>query len=150
MMKVKTAVSLVAMALCLTGCKTIDVAGKEGALIGGAIGGVLANNVAKDNKALWTLAGVAAGAFVGDQISKYLNDQDKEKMADATVVAAETGTPQAWGDDSSQTSGSAKVVKTTADNCKEIEQSVNTSDAGVKTQTVKACKGDDGIWTVVA
>ena len=140
---------------CLVGCETIESMGTReaiGTTIGGIAGGVVGNRASGNNKVIWTAVGVAAGAFIGNQIGKYLDDRDKEQVAQATVVAADTGEPQEWSNPESGLSGQTKVVANKSGNadgeCRDIEQSVTLADGSVKTDTVTACKGPDG-WAVV-
>lgn len=148
---IKKLVVSVACLSMLTACETLENAEGIGTAVGAVAGGIIGNQVADENKELWTLAGVAAGAFIGNQIGKYLDKQDEEKVAGATVSAAESGEPQTWKNADTGASGTASVVKdTSSDNCKEIKQTVSTADGNTAEEVVKACKGADGAWTVVS
>ena len=156
MLKIKLAVILMVF-LLLTGFRWLDSKEEKGTGIGGILGGVIGNKLGKDkNKELWTIVGVAAGAFIGNRIGKNLDQKDKEKLAEATIKAAETGENQEWENTESGKVGQAKIVQASVDtdtdknsNCREIEQSVALDDGSVVTEKVKACKGEDGSWAII-
>ncbi len=125
-----------------------------GAVIGGILGNVLGKN--SKNRKWLTVLGVAAGAFIGNQIGKNLDEKDKEELANATIEAAETGEDQKWENKESGKSGEVKVTQaalpkesTQYSECREIEQSVVLNDGSEATETVKACKGDEGAWAII-
>lgn len=139
--------------LLVSGCETLDSAATLGTGAGAAIGGLIGSQMSDDNKGLWTLAGVAAGSFVGNKIGKYLDEREKESVAEATVQSAETGEVKEWSNSETGNSGKAEVVRTvqTSDDktCREIQQTVSLADGGTQSETVTACKGADGAWQVV-
>ncbi|MEP4071559.1 MAG: glycine zipper domain-containing protein [Parasphingorhabdus sp.] len=94
----------------LTACETTGSNQSLGTALGGLAGGVLGNIASDDNKALWTVVGAAAGAFVGNQIGRYLDDQDREKMAQSTQHALNNGKSQSWSSPDNGTAGRATVV----------------------------------------
>lgn len=145
---IRNAVICGAFAISLSACETIQTGEGIGTIAGGALGGLAGNQLAKENKGLWTLAGAAAGAFIGNQIGKYVDERDQPKVAEATVNAAESGTEQDWKSEETGASGTAKVVAVDeVANCKEIEQTVSLADGTTASETVKACKDPDGVWT---
>lgn len=149
---IKHAILGLTLSMSLTACETIPTNEAIGAAIGGVGGGVLGNILPEKNKELWTLAGVAAGAFVGAKIAKYLNEQEQQQVASTTVSAAESGEPEVWKNEETGNSGSATVTETktspSGDTCKTIVQQVSLADGGSESQEVTACKNADGVWSV--
>jgi len=96
--------------LILGGCG--HGSGKQiGALLGGAGGGLAAYKLADGkNEKLWAVGGVVAGAWLGSQIGKYLDEMDKKKMAESNQKAIATGRDQSWSNPESKVSGRAEVV----------------------------------------
>lgn len=150
---IKHAVLGLGLSVSLTACETIPTNEAIGAALGGVGGGVLGNMLPDENKELWTLAGVTAGAFIGREIAQYLNEKDQQSMAESTLKAAETGKAQEWWNTDTGMSGSATaepIKESDGDQkCSTISQSVTTPNGGTKKGTVKACQGSDGVWTTV-
>ncbi|MGF1607732.1 MAG: glycine zipper domain-containing protein [Rhodothalassiaceae bacterium] len=150
----KAILAVPALALCF-GCETVEDRGTgevAGTAAGGAAGGLLGSAIADENKAVWTLLGVAAGAFVGNRVGRYLDEREKEQVAQSTVDAAQTGDLQTWRNPESGRSGRARVVDRSPQGyegeCREVEQTVILPDGEERADTVIACRRAEG-WVVV-
>lgn len=104
--------AILALAALLSGCQTTGTNEQLGAIIGGAAGGIIGNQASGKNKALWTAVGVGAGAFIGSRIGRHLDEQDKQRMAEAAQRAAATGEAHSWSNPENNTQGQARVVST--------------------------------------
>lgn len=81
-----------------------------GALIGAAAGALLGNKVSKKNKTLGTLVGAAAGAAAGGYIGCRMQSTDAALAEQATKKALETGVAQTWSNSRTGNSGRINVV----------------------------------------
>jgi surface antigen len=81
-----------------------------GALIGAAAGALLGNKVSKKNKTLGTLVGAAAGAAAGGYIGCRMQSTDAALAEQATKKALETGVAQTWSNSRTGNSGRIAVV----------------------------------------
>lgn len=81
-----------------------------GALIGAAAGALLGNKVSKKNKTLGTLVGAAAGAAAGGYIGCRMQSTDAAMAEQATKKALETGVAQTWSNSRTGNSGRIAVV----------------------------------------
>jgi surface antigen len=123
-----------------------------GALIGGGLGALTGAKVSKDsNRAASIAIGTAVGALVGYGVGRYLDDQDRQRMATATVQTAESGRSQeVHNPETGTTIRTTPVAKapaskpTTASNCRTVTQSVETSDGRNESEDVTVCKGPNG------
>ncbi len=161
----KSIALVVAAAIGLAGVSPIHAQGTDkeslGTMLGGIAGGLLGNKLGKDgNRVLGTLAGAALGAFIGKKIGAALDEQDKQRLAEATVKAADTGTTQTVV---SPSSGATMTTTATpapspaiasnaaivpARECKTVKQSVVLRNGEKQEDSVKLCKsGND--WEVV-
>lgn len=157
-----TAVTFVLFMSLITGCANIS---KEqgGTGFGALIGGVVGSQFGGGAKILATALGVGAGALIGNRIGKYLDDQDKQKLATATVKTAETGKSQSIISSNSgatmrTTTVSAPVARTPSstnrtaaipeDTCKTVRQTIILKSGARQQEDVKVCRGTDG-WEVV-
>ncbi len=105
---------IVITALSLASCGTVDQFSKQqtGTAIGGAIGAILGNQFGGNNKALWTALGGVGGALIGNQIGQYLDEQDQQRMAQATGRTITTGQPHVWSNPNNNTRGETRVIAT--------------------------------------
>jgi len=91
--------AVLTLGVLATGCDGVTKQ-QLGTVLGGtagAAGGVLGARALKGGTAgqvIGGLAGAGVGALIGNQIGKYLDDRDKQRLAKATVDTAETGRPQ--------------------------------------------------------
>jgi len=103
--------------LVLAGCETLPNKEGTGTGIGAVLGGTVGNLACRGEgigvRALCTAGGAAVGGFLGNRIGKYLDEQDKIRMASATEKALETGETQKWVGDESGVRGEARVVSST-------------------------------------
>ena len=81
-----------------------------GALIGAAAGALLGNKVSKKNKTIGTLVGAAAGAAAGGYIGCRMQSTDAALAEQATKKALETGVAQTWSNSRTGNSGRINVV----------------------------------------
>lgn len=95
--------------LTLTGCETTRQ--DMGAVIGGVTGGLLGAQIGGGRgRTLAILGGVAAGALVGRELGRYLDEREQRQLADATHNTARTGSSSTWSNSQTGASGSTRVV----------------------------------------
>lgn len=97
--------------LGLSGCDTLSKA-QIGATMGTVVGGVIGHKACGEKKDLCAALGALAGGYLGNKLGKYLDEQDRQKMATATQQAVNSGKTQVWSNPDNKTSGSAKVIST--------------------------------------
>lgn len=80
----------------------------------GAAGGAFAGDLFGGKVATITggVAGAGAGAWIGNRIGRYLDEQDRQKLTQATAVTATTGKPQTWQNPQTGTMVSTRVAST--------------------------------------
>ena len=140
-----------------------------GTAIGGALGGVLGSQTGKGSGRIPGIAvGTALGAFIGNRVGKYLDEQEKRRVAEATVQAAETGKPQTvktrtgatvttsvTSPEASPTqpiAAPAPVVQTaeaSVRECRTVSQTIVLRDGTSEVENVTVCKGANG-WEPVS
>ena len=157
---------LVVIFFSLVGCESTGSMTKEqkGTAIGagaGAVLGVLLGS-GTTGKVIAGVVGAAAGGFIGNQIGKHLDEKDKEKLAESTQKALDSGESQAWDNPDTGVKSEvlvkdvavtpeAKVASTNlkdAPTCREVTQNVTLKDGSTKTETFKACQGPNG-WEIM-
>ena len=164
-MKIKMITATLAVVLgTFAGCANIS---KEqgGTSIGAIVGGVVGSQIGSGKtRALATVLGVGAGALIGNRIGKYLDDQDKQKLANATIRTAETDETQSVVSQNSgttmqtstvspsaaqpSTSPTGQVATNTGGECKTVRQAIVLKDGTRQQEDVKVCRGADG-WEVM-
>jgi len=103
------------------------------------------------NEGLWTIAGVALGAFLGNEVGASMDRQDAMLAERAAMQALETNkTKQAsvWKNPDTGNFGSVYPTNTFSKNgqpCREFTQEI-TIGGKVETAFGKACRNPDGSW----
>lgn len=152
-MNTKVAVWLLVSFLA-AGCVTMSTKQGIGTAVGAAIGGTAGAQIKKHGNRIPAIAaGVAIGGFIGNRIGKYLDDRDRERVAQATTQTAESGRPQ---EIRSPTNGAtirtAAVEPTpqasdTANSdrvCRTVRQTIELRDGRQEQEDVTVCKGPNG------
>ena len=155
--KIRTISAIFSVVLGVSaGCANIS---KEqgGAAIGALVGGVAGSQFGNGGtQILATALGAGAGALIGNRLGKYLDDQDKQKLANATIKTAETGKPESVVNSDSGTTIRTTTIPTpkvqkptqTASNtqgeCKTVRQVIVLKDGTKQQEDVKVCRGVDG------
>lgn len=105
---------VVIITLAISSCETMGTMPNQqiGTLLGGTVGAVVGNQLGGKNKAIWTTVGAAAGALVGNQIGKYLDERDRQRMAQVTEQTIATGETHSWSNPENNTRGEARVIAT--------------------------------------
>lgn len=152
MKKIFTALVVILCSLSLMGCSNMNKQ-DVGMLTGGVAGGLLGSTVGSGNgKILAIAAGTLAGAYIGGQVGKSMDETDRLKMNRALENNA-VGQPAYWHNNS--TGANYEVVPTknvTVDGneyCREYRTMAN---IGGKKQQVygTACRKPDGSWQAVS
>jgi surface antigen len=106
----------IASALLITGCNTLDVQDSitgAYAVVGAAAGGALGYQLAgSDQRAEGTALGTFFGGLVGYGLARYLEEQDRRRLAEATQETLSTGRPQTWSNPDTGVAGRTEVIKT--------------------------------------
>lgn len=124
-----------------------------GTVTGMVIGGKMANDFAEGsrNEGLWTMFGVALGAFMGNEVGAALDKQDMLLAERATMKALEYNKSQqasGWKNPDSGNSGTVYPTNTYnrgGQPCREFTQEINIG-GKIETAFGKACRNDDGSW----
>lgn len=92
--------------------------------------------------------------YLGGQIGLALDEMDREKMNEAAQAALDTGKVQTWDNPETDTSGTAKIIKTggaarAGGNCKTVRNTIVLADGSSKQEDVTACKNANGEWEAV-
>jgi uncharacterized protein YgiM (DUF1202 family) len=114
----KTSIAVIAAAaLLVSSCATTDGSTSKtqsGAGIG-AIAGALLGAAVSDDKAKGALLGAALGGLVGAGVGRYLDEQDKQKLAASTQQTITTGTTQSWTNPETGVTAKTEVKQTVAE-----------------------------------
>lgn len=107
---------LVFLLNCCAGNVAFDTQKEQiGTVIGGAVGGVGSHFAGKGGTGAVvaaTVFGTAAGAWVGNRIGAWLDEKDREKLAEATQRTAVTGKPQTYENPETRVAVQTRVTKT--------------------------------------
>ena len=124
-----------------------------GTVTGMVLGGKVANDFAEGsrNEGLWTMAGVALGAFLGNEVGASMDRQDALLAERATMQALEFSKiqqPIAWNNPDTGNSGRVyptQTINSGGQPCREFTQEVIIG-GKVETAFGKACRNADGSW----
>ena len=124
-----------------------------GTVTGMVLGGKVANDFAEGsrNEGLWTIAGVALGAFLGNEVGASMDRQDTLLAERAAIQALEFNKFQqssVWKNPDSGNSGTVYPTKTydiAGQPCREFTQEIKIGDK-IETAFGKACRNVDGSW----
>lgn len=152
MKKILTALVIILCSVSLVGCSNMN---KEdvGMLTGGVAGGLLGSTVGGGNGRLLAIAaGTLAGAYIGGQVGKSMDETDRLKMMYA-LENNNIGQPAYWHNNHS--GANYEVVPTRNvtiegnEYCREYRTVAN---IGGKKQQVygTACRKPDGSWQAVS
>jgi surface antigen len=133
----------------VTACSSTGNKQSLGALLGGAAGALVGAKVSKDsNRAASVAIGTAVGALVGYGVGRYLDDQDQQHLAAATVKTAESGqTQEVRNSETGTTIRTAPVSspsQASSEGCRTVKQSVELADGRHESENVRLCKGPNG------
>ena len=102
------------------------------------------------------VAGAVAGAWLGSEIGKSMDQRDRMAMQETTQTAlsnSPSGSTSSWSNPDSGNSGTVTPQQQFTNNngrpCREFQQSVNV-DGKTETGYGTACQQADGSWVVVA
>lgn len=116
-------------------------------VVGGIVGGAIANRVADEHKAVATIVGVIAGATIGNRIGKELDEADRGCFGHALEIA-QPGQRITWANPSAglsyEMSPGAGSTRNGA-KCREYTL-VTISGRQRSTQTGVACQSQPGVW----
>ena len=141
--------TIVALIMLLPACQSADTRRFGGILgsVAGSIGGSYLGSYLGGGTAgriVGAVAGGVAGYYVGSTVGGYLGKEDRQRMAQASQAAFDTGQPQTFSNPDTGLKGKAEVVPTqTAEQsgeCKTIRQTVVLKDGKTVTEDVKSCK----------
>jgi len=107
----KSVLGLAIAALVLSGCQTEkkDIGTLAGAAAGALIGAQFGGG---SGKILAIVGGAVAGGWLGRQIGGYLDEQDKQKLAESTQRTAVSGSTQTWRNPDTGVSVRTEVIDT--------------------------------------
>jgi surface antigen len=154
-MHLRILIITLASAMLASGCAGINTSSKEdigqqvGMVAGGVVGAVIPVN--KKYKEITVVGGAIGGMWLGGQLGKQLDDQDKEKVAQAAQAALQSGRKQSWSNASKKTSGTAEVIpdrtKTAKSDCKTVRTVVTLANGQLTSEDHAACPNGSG-WNI--
>ncbi len=147
---------IVALALVglLVGCEKHRAGEQVGTAVG-AVGGAILGSQLGDGTVgiLGATAGGVLGAIIGRELGKELDEADAARAQEAEEEALEApvGTEVAWESPQTGNSGTVKTTRETRNAagrpCREVRQEADIDGEEV-TDTVVACKTEDGTWVL--
>ncbi|PLY12089.1 MAG: hypothetical protein C0631_18455 [Sedimenticola sp.] len=148
----KTLLSLtLATGIAVTGCATTQGPNEQGGMvIGGILGGVLGSQVGAGNgRTAAIIIGSLAGAAIGGNVGRYMDDNDRIKTAHS-LETVRTGVPSSWHNPDTGYDYEVTPTKTIeADSGPCREYTVDAMIGGKKERTYgTACRQADGSWKV--
>jgi surface antigen len=152
MKKSMTALVIILCSLSLIGCANVSKQ-DVGVVTGGVAGGLLGSTVGSGNGRLLAIAaGTLAGAYIGGQVGKSMDETDRLKMNSALEGNA-IGQPAYWHNNHS--GANYEVVPTknvTVDGNQYCREYRTVANIGGKKQQVygTACRQPDGSWQAVS
>jgi surface antigen len=120
-----------------------------GAAAGKAIGG------SGSSGTIGLIVGALAGGYLGNQVGKWLDNKDREKINETTTKAAAAGKNGEvfyWANPDSGNRGSVAANETFASGsqtCRAVTQTVTTANGQSASGNGTVCKQADGTWRVV-
>lgn len=154
----------VVAAMLLAGCVSTpkqQTSTGIGAALGAVVGGQLGTG---RNRILGIAAGAAIGGLIGNKIGKHLDEQDKQRAAEASARTAQTGqvqrvktkggatvttapvSPVAQG--SPPTAAPPTTQTSATPECKTVRQTIVLQNGVSESEDVTMCRGPDGGWKV--
>lgn len=97
--RLRTRILAVLLAVSIVAGCAVDAGQKEqsGAVIGAILGGILGAAVTGGrNKEVGVLLGAALGGVLGGQIGRHFDEQDRKRIAEATIQALDEGVDQTY------------------------------------------------------
>ena len=116
-------------------------------VVGGIVGGVIANRVAEEHRAVGTIVGVIAGATIGNRIGKELDEADRGCFGHALEIA-QPGQRITWANPASGLSYEMSPGAGNTRNGAQCREYTLVTIAGRQrsTQTGVACQSQPGVW----
>jgi surface antigen len=118
-------------------------------VVGGIVGGAIANRVADEHKVVATLIGAAAGALIGNRIGRELDEADRSCFGHALEVGA-PGQVVTWTNESTgvryEMSPGSERQRNGA-TCRDFTLVAVAGDARSSKRGV-ACPAEPGVWQI--
>lgn len=141
--------TIIALVMLLPACQSAEtrrfggiLGGVAGSVGGSYLGSYLGGGTA--GRIVGAVAGSVAGYYVGAELGGYLGEADKQKMAQASQAAFNTGQTQTFSNPDTGLKGKAEIVAAPAtqqnQDCKTIRQTIVLKDGKTVTEDVKSCK----------
>jgi surface antigen len=147
----------VASTLALSGCAN-DAGPNQtgGALIGAGLGGLLGSQFGRgEGRLAMTALGTLAGAAIGSNIGKRLDDVDRQRMREAEMRAydAQIGERIVWNNPNTGHSGTVTPTREgrrpSGEYCREFQSDITVGGQHEKGYGT-ACRQQDGSWKIVS
>ena len=152
MKKIIVMLILFTCSFSLMGCANVSKQ-DVGVVTGGVAGGLLGSTVGQGNGRLLAIAaGTLAGAFIGGQIGKSMDETDRLKMNNA-LESNSVGQPAYWHNNKTDTNYEVVPTKNVTVNGNQYCREYRTVAiiAGKKQQVYgTACRQPDGSWQAVS
>lgn len=116
-------------------------------VVGAAAGAVIGNRTASsENRAVATVAGAVIGGVIGNRVGDAIDDRDRACMGQSLELLP-VGKSASWTS-STKVTYQLQPVRDLKDGCRLFE--VQAVDRKGKPQTLTACRGSGGVWTMRA
>jgi surface antigen len=119
-------------------------------VVGGIAGGVIANRVADEHRAVATVVGAIAGAVIGNRIGRALDEADRHCLGHALEIA-QAGQRVSWNNDAT---GMIYEMSLGGDRaragavCREYTLVTSTGRRDRSSHAGVACRSRDGTWQI--
>lgn len=156
-MNAKSIIGALLAITLLVGCNTTGGTKQTVGTLGGAVaGGLLGSQIGGGSGRLIAVgAGALLGGFLGGEIGASLDNADKalaQQNAQTAFESAPTGTTTSWRNPDSGHSGTVTPTATYQEGgqpCRDYSQTIYV-DGKQETAVGKACRNNDGTWTIVS
>jgi surface antigen len=117
-------------------------------VVGGIAGGVIANRVADEHRAVATVIGAIAGAVIGNRIGKELDEADRRCLGHALEIA-QPGQRVRWNNDATGMSYEMSLGADSArSGCREYTLVTSTGKRDRSSHAGVACQSGTGAWQI--
>jgi len=142
--------AIIALVMLLPACQSAEtrrfggiLGSVAGSLGGSYLGSYLGGGTA--GRIVGAVGGGVAGYYVGAELGGYLGEEDKQKMAQASQAAFNTGQTQTFSNPDTGLKGKAEIVPSAQaaqqdQECKMIRQTIVLKNGKTVTEDVKSCK----------
>ncbi len=152
------AVAIFTLVVSLSGCATYNDAGakeQQGMVMGAIVGGIIGSRAGDgDNRSVAIIIGAAAGAFIGGQIGRSMDEKDQQQAAEAALqsLQGKNISTATWNNPASGNHGrftsSSRYKSGDARVCRSLKHEA-TINGQAMDDAQRYCLTDEGMWKPV-